>query len=394
MPAEAIVLAQDLTPTRFLEIDWQKARGLVLGEGDPMDHVALLARTRGLPLVAGLGARWKAIEDGIPAILDGAAGALVLRPQPATTAAYRPKIADWAAQQRKARQSVAAPARTADGTAIAVTLNVDSLQALESIPPAACDGIGLVRSELLLPAALLRDEAGQYRLYRALLFWAEGRPVTIRTLDAGGDKPVPGLSDGGGNAGLRGLALTLVHPDVFQVQLRALARAAAHGDLRVLLPAVTTPEPVLEARRLLDQAAAALQAEGQAAALPPLGIVVETLPALRNLAAFEAALFAIGSNDLERIFLLKNEQKTANNKGMENDTHVTNENMMPDRRLVESIRIVCQLGEERGIPVSLCGELASRPEAIPALLKAGLRTLSVPPEAIGAVKRAVAGCRI
>ena len=157
-------------------------------------------------------------------------------------------------------------------------INVAEPEELDRLDPAICDGIGLVRTEFLFHKAASPTRRRQYRAYRRIVEWAAPKPVVLRTLDAGGDKPIPGLTiDGESNPflGTRGIRLCLARPDVFRVQLRALARAAVHGNAKIMLPMVTVPEELDQAAALLDEAVAELEAEGIACARPPLGIMVE-----------------------------------------------------------------------------------------------------------------------
>ena len=192
------------------------------------------------------------------------------------------------------------PAATLQGERVQVLLNVSTLEELDSIDPAICDGIGLVRTELLF-AHGPPDESTQIAFYRRLLAWAGGRPVVIRTLDAGGDKPIAGVTiDGESNPflGVRGVRLSLAAPQLFKVQLRALLAAAVAGDLRIMLPMITAPAEVTQVRALLAQAAAELAAEHRPHAVPPLGIMVEVPAAALALEAFDIDFASIGSNDL------------------------------------------------------------------------------------------------
>ena len=233
IPDGSVVVAADLPISRFLAIDWAQGGAILLTKGSPTSHVAMLARARGVPMVVGLDGAADAMA-GREALVDAAAGEVVLDPTDATRAVFaakadREKTASAASAAFRSR-----PAVTKDGTRIALNLNASSAEELEGLDPAICDGIGLVRTEILFhgPGAL-PDEDAQYQAYRRIVAWADGRPVTIRTLDAGGDKPIPGVTvDGESNPflGLRGIRLSLRHPALFQIQLRALARAAAHGD--------------------------------------------------------------------------------------------------------------------------------------------------------------------
>jgi phosphotransferase system enzyme I (PtsI) len=206
----------------------------------------------------------------------------------------------------------------------------------------------------------------------------------VRTLDAGGDKPVPGLTPASGPSPLRGLALSLAQPEIFRVQLRALVRAARHGPLRVMVPMVRRPEELEQARRMLVEEVAALAEQRIAAVLPPFGMMVETPAAVRNIDDFGADFFSVGTNDLLRSVMAESGQ-TASPAGP----------CAPlNPAVLSMIERVCERGRELGIEVGVCGEAASLPECIPALLGAGVRALSVPPAALAEVKEAVAACRL
>ena len=265
-------------------------------------------------------------------------------------------------------------------------LNVDDPAALRELDPAHCDGIGLTRTEFLFHGRELPDEERQYQAYAAVLRWAAGRPVIIRTLDAGGDKPIPGVTlDGEVNPflGLRGLRLALARPEVFRVQLRALARAAALGPLKVMAPMVSVPAEMARFRALFDEVAADLAAAGIEAATPPLGMMVEVPAAALTAGAFEADFLSVGSNDLIQYVMAASRDNAA----------VASLYDPRSPAVLELIRRVVDAGRARGIEVSLCGEMASDPELVPLLLEAGLRRLSVAPAALGAVKAAIACAR-
>lgn len=385
MPEGAIVVAEDVTPLRFLDIDWRRSRGLVLTKSSASGHVALLARARGVPLLIELNAGPGGLEDGAEAVLDAEAGRLICHPGASTIRDYDGRIAEQARLRTGIEREASRPARTADGTRITVCLNVDDPLGLESVKPAHCDGIGLVRSEFLFRhEGDLRDEERQYRLYRALLHWAEDLPVTVRTLDAGGDKPMFGLTPENGPSQLRGLALSLARPEIFRVQLRALARAARHGPLRVMAPMVRKPEELEQARRMLGEEVSALAEQRIAAALPPFGMMVETPAAVRGIDDFRADFFSIGTNDLLRSVMAEAGQSVGPDDACA-PLHSA---------VLAMVEQVCARGRELGIEVGVCGEAASRSECIPALLGAGVQTLSVPPAALAEVKEAVAACRL
>jgi phosphotransferase system enzyme I (PtsI) len=376
----SIVAARDLPPSRFLAIDWRAGGAVLLSEGSRNSHVAMLARARGVPMIVGLGIDPLSLAG--EALVDATGGELILDPAPATRAAFEARQRSHEIGVAEAASRVGEPAVTADGLAVAVHINVAGPDELVSLSPAICDGIGLVRTEFLFVGEGLPDEETQYRVYRRLAEWAAGKPVTIRTLDAGGDKPVAGLTaDGESNPflGMRGIRLSLAHPNVFGVQLRALARAACHGPLRIMLPMVTVPEELEAARARLDAEVAALRAIGVSATRPPVGIMVEVPAAALAVERFDAAFYSIGSNDLTQYV-------TAAGRDIAAVADLANPLNPAVLRL---IRMVVEHGHSSGREVSLCGDAGGDPEAIEALLLAGLRSLSVAPSALAATKAAI-----
>ena len=392
---DPIYLARDLTPSRFLEIDWSRYRGAALLAGSTSSHVAILARARGIPLLVGLGVTEDDLPDGAAAVLDAnpcksGGGRLVVNPAADTRRRYAENLDRVAAVQREEAALLDEPAVTADGQAVEVMINIDEPSLLDQLTPAHCDGIGLTRTEFLFHGvAELPDEEQQLAVYQRLLDWAEGRPVTIRTLDAGGDKPIPGLTpEGDGNPflGVRGLRLSLARPDVFGVQLRALARAAAgpNGEtLKVMLPMVTLPSELEAARSLFSAAVEELRNEGREARLPTLGIMVEVPAAALDAATFDTEFYSIGSNDLTQYVMAAARDNS--------DLGALNQPRHP--AVLELIGRVFAKGEAAGRQVSLCGDMASDEEGLQALLDLGLRRVSIAPAALGRVKAAISRYR-
>ncbi|MGL4526979.1 MAG: phosphoenolpyruvate--protein phosphotransferase [Aestuariivirga sp.] len=379
----AVYFGEDMPPTRFLGIDWSQGGAIALSRGSSTSHVAMLARARGIPMVVGLGAADPAA--GSAAIVDGGEALLLLDPDAAMAERLARRHADHAAQQARDSFFLLKPAALKDGTRIQVTINVAGVDELDHIDPACCDGIGLMRSEFLFrDGAPLPDEDEQYRAYRRFVEWAGGRPVTIRTLDIGGDKPVRGLTpEGEANPflGLRGVRLTLARPDVFLTQLRALARAAAHGDLKVMIPMVSIPAELAQVAALLDAVMEDLLHDGVACRKPPLGIMVE-VPAVAVAPDLfrDAAFFSIGSNDLTQ-YVTATARDGTMMEGLGRADHPA---------VMRLIAQVTQYGCAAGIPVSLCGDIASEPAHLSALIGAGLRALSVAPARVARVKAALA----
>ena len=382
VPPGAIVAAVDLAPSRFLGIDWSRGGALVLTAGSTTSHVAMLARSRGIPAVTGLGVDLAELSG--QALVDAHRGVLIVNPGPAARAQFdRDAKADATARALAAAAAIR-PGATADGTPIRIMLNISDPLELADLDPSICDGIGLVRTELLFHDRQgLPNEEQQYVVYRRIAEWAQGRPVTIRTLDAGGDKPIPGFTPTGESnpfLGARGLRLSLARPDVFRTQLRALARAAMHGDVKIMLPMVTQPRELAVARELLDAEVAALAAAGIPARRASLGIMIEVPAAAIAADQFDAEFFSIGSNDLTQYVAAAGRDIGA----------VADLADPTQPAMLRLFRCVVDAARARHIDLSLCGDAGGDPRAIPSLLATGLRSLSMAPALVGGAKRAVA----
>jgi phosphotransferase system enzyme I (PtsI) len=385
VPAGTVLVARDLPPSRFLGIEWRDGAAIALAAGSPTSHVALLARARGIPMVVGLGSDVLGVPSDQEAMVDGERGILVVAPEAATRAAAAEREAEIDQRRKLAEGFRLKPAVMPNGEPVVVMINAAGPDELQPLDPAMCDGIGLVRSEFLFhDGAKLPDEETQYRAYRRVLEWARERPVTIRTLDAGGDKPVKGLTlDDEGNPflGTRGIRLSLLKPDVFRIQLRALCRAAMHGNLKIMLPMVAVPSDLARARAHLDEVVTELQAAKVPHRRPPLGIMVEVPAVAIAIDRFDADFYSIGSNDLTQ-YVMAAARDIA---GLADYADAA------DPAVLSLIARTVEHGRETGREVSLCGDAASDPAIVLHLLKAGLRSLSVSVASVGLVKAAVAG---
>jgi phosphotransferase system enzyme I (PtsI) len=380
LPAGAILLADDLAPSRFLATRWRADHAIVLRGGSPTAHVAMLARAHRVPMVVGVGN--VSVRGGCTALVDGSDGTVVLEPDAEQVARFTSARVQIETSQADAAAAATRPALTRSGERVSVLLNVASLDEIDAIDPVICDGVGLVRTELLF-AQGPPDEDTQLRFYQRILQWAGSKPVIVRTLDAGGDKPMRGVTiDGEANPflGIRGVRLSLAAPDAFKVQLRALLRAAVAGNLRVMLPMITAAEEVERVRVLLDQAAAELTARRLPFSRPALGIMIEVPAAALALDAFDVDFASIGSNDLLQ-YTMAVARDNAALTPLANPRHPG---------FVFLLHAVVASAVRRKLPLSLCGDLAAQPEHIALLLSTGLRALSMPAAAVGAVKRAIA----
>jgi phosphotransferase system enzyme I (PtsI) len=379
VPSGVIVVAEDMPPSAFLSTDWRDG-GLVLRRGSPSSHVAILARSRGVPMIVGVDIDH--LESGVDAVLDADLGTLIVDPDPKLRTDYDRRLAEQS-EAREVAASFSGPALTASGERVQVMINVTGVAELRDIDPSKVDGIGLMRTEFLFQEReKLPTEEEQYQIYKQMAEWAAGKPVTIRTLDAGGDKPIVGLTEVGDLnpfLGVRGVRLSLKRPDVFRLQLRALARAAVVGNLKVMIPMVTLPEEIERCRALFQEAVDELRGEGHEAAMPAIGMMVEVPAAALAIEDFNADFFSIGSNDLIQYV-------TAASR----DEPQLADLARPSRAIFGLIGHVVEYAGHCGRDVSLCGDLAGDPEQVAALLDQGLRSFSVAPGALAPVRAAIA----
>jgi phosphotransferase system enzyme I (PtsI) len=379
VPSGGVVCADDLPPSRFLEIDWSGGGGLALLRGSPTSHVAMLARARGIPMVVQLGT----IPDiGTTALLDGEGATLELDPNAEQVRTFEKRRDSHLKSRASARAILRRPTASWRGERIKLFINIQRVEDLEHADAQYADGIGLMRTEFLLAGRSVPDEETQFQAYDAVLRWAGQRPVTIRTFDAGGDKPVPGFTlDGEANPflGVRGLRLCLARPEIFAVQLRALARAAIRGNLKVMFPMVTSADELEAGRKLFADIVQRLLADGIAAMLPELGIMVEVPAAALAVSSFKAAFFSIGSNDLAQ-YVLACDRSNGALAPLMDPLHPA---------VLELIARTAEHGRRAGISVSLCGDMAGDPRCLPALLNCGLRELSVNASALAQIKHTI-----
>ncbi len=379
-----ILVVDEMTPSKFLQTDWQRVVAVAAFRGSPNTHAAMLARARGVAMLVDIRIDPDDVKNGAPAIVDAESGLLILRPESRTREHYDRRVEQARAIAEEAERHAGKTARTIAGEVVRVLVNIDSPSLVDEIDPNRCDGVGLTRTEFLFQGRdELPDEEIQFDFYRRLLTWAQGKPVTIRTLDAGGDKPVAGVTlDGESNPflGLRGVRLSLRHKDVFRVQLRALARAAIHGTLKVMVPMITFPRELDEVRALLREVIDELDAAGVPTKRPALGMMVEVPAAALAIEAFDADFFSIGTNDLAQ-YVLAAGRDNASTAALLDPLHPG---------IIELIARVAKHGADTGKEVSVCGETAARADCIEALVGAGIRTLSVPPASIATVKAAIA----
>jgi phosphotransferase system enzyme I (PtsI) len=383
--ANAVLVTHDLTPSLTVQLDRTAIAGIATDLGTRTSHVAILARSLGMPAVVGLRDAVSRLRGDERVLLDGSGGSLVVNPTPADIALFHTREERARQADTALRALAAADALTRDGVRVTLRANVDLPDEAESAATSGAEGVGLMRTEFLVVGrATMPDEEEQYRAYRRVVEAFDGRPVVIRTFDIGGDKlPVGGFpAEANPFLGWRAVRMCLDQPELFRTQLRALLRAAMHGDVRVMLPLVVTVDEVRQARALLAEASAELDARGVEHRRDlPLGVMIETPAAAvaADTLVRDVAFFSIGTNDLVQ-YTLAVDRGNANLASRFTPLHPA---------VLRLIAMTVAAGERAGLDVTVCGEMASHPLTIFALIGLGLRQLSVSPRAVPAVKQLV-----
>jgi phosphocarrier protein FPr len=382
----AVLSAHDLTPSEVKDFDPALVLGLCLEAGSASAHSVILARAMGIPVVAGLGPGVSALADGTIVAVDGAQGTVWISPDADRVAALEGRRRDWLAARRAAELQRHTPAATRDGRRIRVFANISGVAEAAEAVACGAEGVGVLRTEFLfLGRAAAPGEEEQLAAYRAIAESMEGRPLTVRALDIGGDKRLPYVEIGeeaNPFLGWRGIRVMLGRRDLFRTQLRAILRAGAAQPVELLLPMIASLDELRETKALVGEAEAELEREG----LPfrkniRIGVMIEVpaAVAIADQLAREASFFSIGSNDLIQYVMAADR---------------TNSRVAPmadpfQPAVLRMIRQTIEAGRGAGIDVALCGELAADPVATPLLLGLGLEEFSVSAPLIPELKRAI-----
>jgi len=374
-----VLLADDLLPSQLIALDGTRLSGICTGRGGPTSHVAILAAAMGVPALVAVGDGLDAVADGTLVVLDADAGVLVASPSAATQAASESRAAADRRRRDEARATAAEPCRTADGARIEVFANLGA--AAEAGPAVAqgAEGCGLLRTEFLfLERATAPSEDEQLAHYQTIADALDGRPLIVRTLDAGGDKPLTYLPAGPEDnpaLGLRGVRSGLLHPELLSAQLRAVCRVKSRGTVAIMLPMIASVSEVRQVRGLLDRAVAAT-----GAATPLLGVMVETPAAAMtaDLLAQAADFVSIGTNDLTQYALAMDRQ----------NPHLAQQLDGLHPAVLRLIAATAAAGSTLQW-IGVCGALASDRLAAPILVGLGVTELSVSPAMIPEIKAVV-----
>jgi multiphosphoryl transfer protein len=381
-----IVIAADLFPADAAALDSALAKGIATAYGGPTSHAAILARSLGIPAAMGLGEAVLAVPEGVQVILDGEEGVLCVDPSADLAREYARRRDGLLQAERAARAAAAEPAVTRDGHRIEVVANIGSPNDVPKAVAAGAEGVGLLRTEFLfMDRESLPDEEEQYGAYRGIAEALAGRPLIIRTLDVGADKPLGYLPQGpeaNPFLGVRGIRLALARPDVLVTQLRAVLRVAAEHPVKVMFPMVTTLGEFRAATELLEEARRGLAAGRHR--VPPrieVGVMVE-VPAVALMAdrfAPHADFFSIGTNDLSQ-YTMAADRGNERVAGLADPLHPG---------VLQLIRRVARAAEQHGKWAGVCGEMAADPVAVPFLIGLGITELSVSSPSVPAVKELI-----
>ena len=395
VPDGSVIIASSLSPTETIILSKRKIAGLALTEGGISSHVVILARNYGIPTVVGLHGTSlrKKVQNGQMVIVDAECAELLADPDEETIAQYRKTIEIRRKEQEFLTEYLDKPALTKDGERFTLYANIGSPEEAETALKAGADGIGLFRTEFLYmakadtshhAAARSFNEDEQFEAYKHVLTIMKDKPVTIRTLDAGGDKlinsvDIPSFNEKNPLMGMRAIRLSLAYPQVLKTQLRALYRASVYGKLRIMLPLITSAEQVEQSLVIVDEVKKELAAEN----IPfddkvPVGIMIETAAAAltSDCLAKTSDFFSLGTNDLTQ-YTLGVDRENSNVSGLYDEFNLA---------VLRLIAITITNAKKYGINLSVCGEMAGRHDSILVLGGLGIRSLSMSPNLISRTK--------
>ncbi|MCL2588611.1 MAG: phosphoenolpyruvate--protein phosphotransferase [Oscillospiraceae bacterium] len=380
---DVIIVAHDLTPAETVQMDKSTLRGFITEKGGATSHTVILAKALGIPAITGVVGVVDAVADGDFLLMDAFAGTVTVCPNETQKAAFLAGEARHREKQKLYAEGLGSPAISIDGHHVDVNVNTGDAESIAGFDVTRCDGIGLLRTEFLyMGRDNYPDEEYQYEVYADLARRAEGKEVIIRTLDIGGDKQLGYMDmpvEDNPFLGYRAIRLCLDRRDVFQVQLRAILRASAHGNVKIMFPMIINLEELRAAKECVEEAKLSLKQDG----LPfnkdiPVGIMIETPAAalLSDRLARESDFFSVGSNDLIQYI-------TATDRMNERIQHLYDSYNLS---VLNAIRMVSESAHAAGIPWGICGEVGSEDRLIPLWVALGVAELSVAPSMVGRVK--------
>ena len=389
VPADAIVVSENLMPSEAMQLFRKKIKALVLQEGGVSSHISILARTYGVPSVFGVENPTSGIETGNTVVVDATKSLVIVEPDITIRNDYQTKQENAEKRNKELATFVTQKAQTKDGVPIIIYANIGTVEDAYLAKEEGAEGIGLFRTEFMFMEAAeknnILDEEEQFEAYKSVLQIMGDKSVTIRTLDAGGDKIInlkgmPGIEEKNPLLGCRAIRFCLQQKEIFKTQLRALYRAGIYGNLKILLPMITSPAQVDETRRLISEVKEELLKEGKSFKDDiPLGVMIETPAAaiISDYLADRCDFFSIGSNDLTQYINAVDRENTE-------VAHLYDE-LHP--AVLRMIKHSVLSASQSDIPISVCGEMAGREESLKCLVGMGIRAISVSPKLISEVKQ-------
>lgn len=392
LPTGSIIVAKDLTPSMTAGINPDNVCGIVTELGGKTSHSAILARALEIPAVVAVEGFLNNVKDGDTVVLDGSEGIVFVNPEETVTAEYETKRTAYLKEKKELDQYIGKPTVTKDGVTIELVANIGKPEDVDKVLQYDAEGIGLFRTEFLfMDRNSMPTEDEQFEAYQKVAIAMNGKPVIIRTLDIGGDKEIPymGLKkDENSFLGYRAIRFCLDRrEDVYRPQLRALLRASAFGNIKIMVPMVTCLEEFREAKAMIEEVKAELDLKGIAYKRDiQVGIMVETAAASLMADAFakEVDFFSIGTNDLTQYTM-------SVDRGNDKVSYLYSP-LNP--AVLRSIRHIIQCGRKEGIMVGMCGEAASDPLMIPLLLAFGLNEFSMSASAVLNARKLITGYSI
>ena len=393
VPDGSVILANSLSSADTIILSKRKIAGLALTEGGVSSHVVILARNYGIPTVVGLENISKKVRNGETVIIDGKTAEVLVSPDKSTIDENKAKIREEYLRKQSLKSFLDKPAVTKDGTKFKLYANIGTPEEAEVAVAEGADGIGLFRTEFLYmsqsgaslnAAARSFSEQNQFEAYKQVLQIMGDKPVTIRTLDAGGDKlinsvDIPILDEKNPLMGLRAVRLSLAYPNVLKTQLRALYRASVYGNLQIMFPLITSVNQVKECLKLVEEVKKELTCEQiEFKKDIPIGIMIETAAAalVTDCLTKVSDFFSLGTNDLTQYTLAIDRE----------NPHVAELYNEFNLAVLRLIHMTVKASNEANIPISVCGEMAGRQDSIMVLAGMGIRNLSMSPKLISATK--------
>ena len=393
VPDGSVILATSLSSADTIILSKRKIAGLALSEGGVSSHVVILARNYGIPTVVGLEEISKKVRNGETVIIDGKTAEILVSPDRETIEEYKGKIREEYQRKLSLRSFLNKPAETKDGTRFKLYANIGTPEEAEVALAEGADGIGLFRTEFLYmaqssaslnAAARSFSEQTQFEAYKSVLQIMGNKPVTIRTLDAGGDKLInsvdlPNIEEKNPLMGLRAVRLSLEYPNILKTQLRALFRASVYGNLEIMFPLITSVDQVKECLELVNVVKQELDAEKiPYQADTPVGIMIETAAAalISDCLSKVSDFFSLGTNDLTQ-YTLGIDRENPHVSGLYNEFSLA---------VLRLIEMTVRSAKENNVPLAVCGEMAGRQDSVMVLAGMGIRNLSMSPKLISSTK--------